>query len=370
MMNIKYHYLLLITALSLFSCGKENETAELPPQVSLSLETDQLTLSPGEIFKITASVSDSQYKSEWLLNNELVSTANEYNFTAGDEGVYSLKYKAINDAGEFSKTYTITVVFSPGRPVSPESNAYVTSLVVYKPAPGQFINKAPGNLESANSIVGKKGTVSLGAYGGYIVLGFDHTVLDVADKEDIIVYGNGSSSSAEPGIVYVMRDDNKNGLADDTWYELSGSAYNSPGYERNYSVTYTRPNPATADIPWRDSKGNTGVVKTNNFHKQAYYPEWIAENEYTLTGSLLPSSNIDMSNPNFIKSAPFEFGYADNIAGSDKLDIKNAINAEGKTVKLYGIDFIKIQTGIQASLGWLGELSTEVTGVADLSLVK
>lgn len=369
-MNPKYYYFFCIIAVfSFFSCGKENDPV-LPPQVQLSVETDQVKLSPGETLTITASGTDSQSEREWLLNDQPVSTSNEFKFSSEDEGIYTLKFRAANSAGEFSKTYTITVVYTPGRPVNPESNAYVTSLIEYKPAPGQFINKAPGNLESANSIVGKKGTVTLGAYGGYIVLGFDHTVVDVTDKEDIIVYGNGSSSSAEPGIVYVMRDDNANGLADDTWYELSGSAFNTEGYERNYSVTYTRPNPVTADVPWRDSKGNTGVVKTNTFHKQAYYPEWITANEYTLTGSLLPSGNINMSNPNFIISSPFPFGYADNTAGSDKLDIKNAINAEGKSVKLYGIDFIKIQTGIQANMGWLGELSTEVTGVADLSLIK
>ena len=258
---------------------------------------------------------------------------------------------------------------APIKPITDESNMYVTELFEFMPAPGQFINKAPGNLASAKGILGGKGMVSLGAWGGYIVLGFDHTVVN-NDGEDIIVYGNAMPTFSEPGIIYVMQDENGNGKPDDTWHEVVGSEFGKEGYIRNYSVTYTRPNPTTGDIPWKDNQGKTGVVATNTFHKQPYFPEWIEEDEYTLTGSILSSKNIDMTNPSYITSAPFEYGYADNTPDGDKIDISNAIDKDGNKVSLKGIDFIKIQTGIQANMGWLGELSTEVIGVADLSLVK
>jgi len=260
---------------------------------------------------------------------------------------------------------------APVRPVTGQSNAYVTQLFSYNPAPGQFINTSLGNNDGAKAILnGKQNTVTLGAFGGSIVLGFDHTVLDQDNKEDIIIYANAAASSAEPGVVWVMEDKNGNGQPDDNWYELAGSAQTLPGYSRAYSITYTRPNPATADVPWTDNKGGSGVVKTNIYHTQAYYPEWITTNIYTVTGTLLPSSNINTTNPTFITSTPFAFGYADNTPNGDKLDIANAIDDKGNKVKLKGIDFIKIQTGIQANLGWLGELSTEVRGVADISLEK
>lgn len=260
---------------------------------------------------------------------------------------------------------------APVRPVTGQSSAYVTQLFSYTPAPGQYINTSLGNDDGAKTILnGKTGTVSLGAFGGSIVLGFDHTVVDQDGKEDIIVYANAATGSAEPGVVWVMQDLNGNGKPDDTWYELAGSAQTLPGYSKTYSVTYTRPNPATADVAWTDNKGGSGVVKTNTFHKQAYYPEWITANTYTVTGTLLPSSNINDTNPTFITSNAFAFGYADNTVGGDKLDIANAIDDKGNKVKLKGIDFIKIQTGIQYNLGWLGELSTEVRGVADISLEK
>lgn len=258
------------------------------------------------------------------------------------------------------------------QPVVTNKSKFVTELIEYMPAPGQFINTENlGDMAGAKSVLKTAdGLVSLGAWGGYIVLGFDHTVLNVPDKEDFIIYANAFLNFAEPGIVWVMQDENGNGKADDTWYEVAGSEFGKPGYKRNYSVTYTRPDPATGDVPWKDSDGNTGVVATNIYHTQPYFPEWIKGNTYTLTGTKLSNRNIDMTNPTYITSLAFDWGYADNTSGGDKIDIANAIDKNGNKVTLTGIDFVKIQTGIQANMGWLGELSTEVCGVADLNMVK
>ncbi|EHQ30522.1 hypothetical protein [Mucilaginibacter paludis] len=257
------------------------------------------------------------------------------------------------------------------RPVTAQSSPYLTQLFDFNPAPGQFDNTGLADTTAAKSILnGRQGLVSLGAWGGYIVLGFDHTVLDVAGKPDLIIYGNAFIGFAEPGVVWVMQDSNGNGKPDDTWYELTGSAQYKTGYLRNYSVTYTRPGCDTCSVLWKDSQGKTGVVKTNIFHTQPYFPIGIKANSYTLTGTLLPSSNIDNSNPSYITSAPFDFGYADNTAGGDQVDIANAIDSNGDRVTLKGIDFIKVQTGIQYNMGWLGEQSTEVGGAADLSQLK
>lgn len=253
--------------------------------------------------------------------------------------------------------------------------SFVSKLIEYLPAPGQFINTDLGNTVGANTIIGKKGMVSLGAWGGSIVLGFDHMVINQLDKDDIIIYGNPLPTFSEPGIVWVMQDTNGNGLADDTWYEVGGSELKNLAYQRNYAVTYTKPAADTDPVPWKDVYGKTGVVETNTFHKQAYFPEMKDKagkliTEYTLKGSLLSNRNIDMSDSGMILSKPYDWGYADNLVGGDKIDIANAIDQNGKKVTLQGIHFIKIQTGVQANMGWLGELSTEVTGVEDISLMK
>jgi len=258
----------------------------------------------------------------------------------------------------------------PVRSVTSSSNAYVTTLFEFNPAPGQFINTGLGDTVAAKgTLKTDQGLVSLGAWGGYITVGFDHTILDKDGQADFIVYGNAFSLFAEPGVIWVMQDTNGNGKPDDTWYEIKGSAYYTDGYTRNYSVTYTRPACDTCSVPWKDNKGKTGVVQTNIFNTQAYFPKGQASS-YTLTGTLLPSSKINMDDPSFITSGSFDYGYGDNTAGGDKIDIATAIDANGNKVNLKGIDFIKVQTGILFNMGWLGEQSTEFCGAADLSLLK
>lgn len=365
-MNIKRYLVIGILSILSVSCTKDEP---LPAPV-MSINESQVDGEVGKAIRFSATVDRSGIYHIWKLNDSIESNSDTYEFTPVKPGSYKIEYVALNNAGVYTKTYQVKVG-APIRHAGPNSNMYVTDLFEFLPAPGQFINKAPGNLQSAEGILGKRtGMVSLGAWGGTIVLGFDHTVMNVPDKEDIVIYGNPQANFAEPAIVWVMQDENANGKPDDTWYEVAGSEFGKAGYLRDYEVTYTRPDPATASIPWKDNKGNTGVVATNTFHRQSYYPEWITANEYTLKGSLLPGSNIDMSVPTYITSMPFNWGYADNTVGGDKIDISNAINKDGHKINLSGVDFVKIQTALQANMGWLGELSTEVTGVADASMIK
>jgi hypothetical protein len=262
------------------------------------------------------------------------------------------------------------VKMGPFRPVTASSNAYVMQFFEYNPAPGQFLNTDIASESTARTIVGnEQGLVSLGAWGGYVVYGFDHTVVD-STGPDLLVIGNAFSKFAEPGVVWVMQDQNGNGKPDDTWFEIEGSASSKPGYIRNYSVTYYRPDPIDGNVPWKNNKGDSGYILTNIFNVHDYYPDNKIENSYTLTGTLLPSTNIDTTDPNYITSASFDYGYCDNSAGGDYIDLTTAIDATGKRVYLKGIDFVKIQTGIYYNMGWLGEQSTEVAGIADARLYK
>lgn len=354
----------------MFSCTKEIDLYSVLPEIELSQEGNDLNITMGETLNFTATVTnESEYLEEWYLDDVLVSSDAVYDFIPEKSGTYILSYSASNDAGAITNAYTILVA-AVIRPITEQSNLYVTSLIDYLPAPGQFINTSLGSEVGAKTIEGKKGMVSLGGWGGSVSYAFDHTVLNIADSNDLMVYGNAMPNFAEPGIVWVMQDENANGIADDTWYEIKGSADELEGTIKNYSVTYTKPEPITADVPWTDSEGNSGVLATNVFHSQAYYPESVTEDSYTLTGTILSSNNINMSNPRFITSAPFDAGYADNTSGGDQIDIASAIDVSGNAVNLTGVDFIKVQTAIQANMGWLGELSTEVTGIADLSLLK
>lgn len=254
----------------------------------------------------------------------------------------------------------------PIHEITPNSSAFVDTVFSYMPAPGQFINTGLGDIETVQENINHK-VISLGAWGGAIVLGFDHTVLNHTGA-DIMVKGNAIEKMAEPGVVWVMRDTNGNGLPDETWYELKGSAYGKKGYVRDYSIIYYKPEAAGIDIAWKSSDGKEGVIKANKYHHQNFYPGWEESNSYKLSGTVLPSSNIDSTG--IFTVMPFEFGYADNTVGGDALDIDSAIDEDGQSVQLDGLDFIKIQTGILANLGAIGELSTEVFSIQDLHMEK
>ena len=221
--------------------------------------------------------------------------------------------------------------------------------------------------------------VSLGAFGGYIVVGFDHSIAASGDY-DFAILGNSFDGSSEPGVVWVMQDENSNGEPDDTWYELRGSETGAEGTIQNYEVTYYRPAGPAMSVQWIDNMGGSGDINyLKNFHNQEYYfPLWIEGESYTLTGTRLEARNYDKSGNGSLWVQPaYDWGYADNCSTIDRLTdnehsdakpsannfkISNAIDFEGEAVELSHIDFVKVQSAVQAESGWLGELSTEVCG--------
>ena len=58
---------------------------------------------------------------------------------------------------------------------------------------------------------------------------------------NIAITGNAFDGSSEPGIVWVMQDENGDGLPNDTWYELRGSEYGKAETWQDYAVTYHKP---------------------------------------------------------------------------------------------------------------------------------
>ena len=257
------------------------------------------------------------------------------------------------------------------RPITTESSPYISEVLSYRPGPGQYTNKNLGNIESSESIIGDKtGLVSLGAWGGSIIFTFDHTIPNMENENDFIIYGNAFSGFSEPGIVQVSFDENGNGIADDTWYEIAGSAHKNNNTLLNYETTYTNPNNDTEDVPWVDNFNNNGVIKAGTINK---YPLFIEEQEtVTYSGTrIFPTINSG----GLVSIEPLEWGYADNFnsdyqanGNGNVFDIDWAVDQNLNSVSLRGIDFIKVYTGAQESLGFLGEFSTEIKGAEDLSL--
>lgn len=278
-----------------------------------------------------------------------------------------------------------------------DGSPYITRVLDYRPAPGQFVNTLPAyqegdTQESMNQKVldaignGKKnGMITLGAYGGYVIVGFDHTIRNVKDEKDFRVLGNAFEGSSEPAIVMVAYDKNRNGKPDaDEWYELVGSEYRKEGTVKGYEITYFRNEEGHVPMPdtdnflsdatncrWTDNQEGSGYVFKNTFHEQEYFPQWIDENQLVFKGTLLPDNAVD-NGPDvaarWVLNA-YDWGYADNTQGGDMFDIGWAVDGNGQPVDLPGADFIKVYTGVNQYCGWLGETSSEVGGFEDLHML-
>ena len=96
-------------------------------------------------------------------------------------------------------------------PTPEGATAYITKVFDFVPAVGQFTNLLPeyeegDTQEAMNEKVlaaignNKKGMISLGGFGGYVVVGFDHTIANVVGKRDFRVLGNAFYSADNPDI--------------------------------------------------------------------------------------------------------------------------------------------------------------------------
>ena len=326
-------------------------------------------------------------------------------FTTESAGEYKIIGTATTEKqGEkvvLSREFAVTVYESGAfyRKMSGDSKAEWNRVYDFTPAPGQFVGEIKQDdytgdettpeaaVAYAERRLSKELYVSLGGFGGYIIVGFDHSI-DNSGDYDLGILGNSFNGSSEPGIVWVMQDENGNGLPDDTWYELAGSETGKEETIQNYAVTYYRPSAPQMPVQWTDNQGNSGSIDyLKPYHWQEYYyPQWIKEDSYTLTGTCLKARNYDASGKGVYWVNPhYDWGYADNWSPIDRLTgdanadasananyfkISNAIDFEGQSIDLKYIDFVKVQVAVNAKSGWLGEISTEVFGFFDYNMRK
>ncbi|WP_426275638.1 cell surface protein [Chryseobacterium sp. S-02] len=336
----------------------------------------------------------------WSINDSVISQDSQLEFISPVVKIYPLTLKVESNGA--TRTYNSKIIVNHE---AGNFSKYISNVFDFRPAVGQFMNEIPEYVngdtydkilqKAKSSLVGEGSSmISLGGFGGYVTFGFDHTIPNMEGRDFKILgnafWGNDAnqprSGSCEPGIIMVAYDRNKNGKPDeDEWYEIAGSEYFKNTTVKNYSITYYKPNENKAPVPgsefwqtdveylkWEDNLGNSGYKTKNTFHAQSYYPQWLSNTSYTLTGTKLLNNFYDQSGTGvYWVGKSYDFGYADNAPNNDEasnIDISWAVDKNGKYVKLPGIDFVKVYTGTNQEAGWLGEVSTEVAGAYDLHL--
>lgn len=316
------------------------------------------------------------------------------------------------------------------------NHPWLTRVYEYRPAPGQFINTLPvarvgepvdsvlarcrasicGHIDTTTTTfhgqtitridtVWAESMISLGGYGGYVVVAFDHPVVNMHDY-DFDIWGNAfvsdresNGGSSEPGIVMVGVDVDGDGVPSDgdKWYELAGSEYHHPKTQHDYTITYYRPDEGKPRVPsptdpflndityirWTsndvDPDSTSGYMSRNTYHNQPYWPLWLQDEEtLTFSGAKLRCNAIDVGgndgNSYYVQYF-FDWGYVDNLPNYSALTpealhnpgfkIDWAVDEQGNPVNLSHIDFIKVYNAMNQYCGWTGETSTEVAGGID-----
>ena len=329
--------------------------------VQVSTTVEGLTLSGSGRSATIAPVTDHEMPQGFSLifsnangtnfdvNSVTVTTTNAAAFAFNTEGEQNPKYGygAVQLCGdETSITITRDGVDGQCMINVPKPTAQVDGqgLAAYLPAAGQFMNEGangsgwggPFTATNSNKLKGLvegyvTTGVSLGAFGGYVVLDFGVPAKDEAGNVtggiyndpdnaygvDFILYGNAMGTWAEPGCVQVSLDG-------ENWYDLAGSLHYRPettdkGYAIwDYSTTYTHPEAAESEetgangvaVPYASTyklrptsaeATESGTVAINAWHKHSYFPLYnnyfVALNglSTSLNGLVPPLTGLDLT---------------------------------------------------------------------------
>lgn len=346
-----------------------------PPVISLIVPPTGLYVLTGREYTFAPEVQNGENaRYEWYLDDSSVpvSTEKDYIFMRTQPGDCSLRLTVTNEDGTAEKTVAVHVVDVIPVRIAFIPSSYLADPLVRSVSLGRTLFLRP----QVSDAVGPE-------YAWYVngVLQEDATQRMFAftpEKEgeyDFSIPGNQFEGSNEPGVVWVMQDVNGNGKPDDEWYELRGSETGGEWTVQEYAVTYYRPAGPRQGVKWTDNLGRSGqVAYLGQFHAQDYYyPLWLEEESHTYYGTGLRQNTTQTPGGDWSNNS-FEWGYVDN-AGSDNLEsssktgktwfkISNAMTPDGQPAGLRYIDFIKVQSAINGSAGGLGELSTEVAGMA------
>ena len=330
--------------------------ADLELKVQVSMATEGLTISGSGLSATIAAdtgrdipqafsliLSDSTGK-DFVQSEYTITTTRAAIFDFDNSGTQDAKYGygVVELYGDLTAItiqrsgYSSQCIINVPTPTAQRAG---TGIVAFLPAAGQFVNEGANSSgwggaftkKNANTLKGivegyVSTGVSLGSFGGYVVMDFGEPAKDATGKVtggifndaanaygvDFTLYGNALSSWAEPGCVQVSEDG-------ETWYTLAGNLhYQTPTYTVatdetvtetdeegnalsdfktitvsksgaiwNYSVTYTNP-VAENDTLATGESGTTGKnvvysytglsengkgrVLFNNWHRHNYFP--------------------------------------------------------------------------------------------------
>jgi transcription elongation GreA/GreB family factor len=337
--------------------ARPGETLVLAPVRYLIGWNDDHSPAAGTTY--SWSVSGGAYDTSAATNGEF------FDFTPSATGTYTVRVSVTGKSyvtGDFiTKTAETEAICYTGT-VSETKTWWKSgsSRVVKNFAPGQFVQSGAGY------------GWSLGTIGGYMMWQAPQGL------ERYGVAGNDFGAWAEPGIVWMMEDNNGNGVPDEMWYEIKGpndilEEY-LPFITRRYAITFVNAGEETVNeygqtlsAPgWVDCRGRTDTLPGGWPKDWGVTGDWVT---YTCT-ILGDDGNIAngvyggdghfSAIPTWYREKNRYLGYVDARTHSS-FYVDDAIDARGNPVTLTNVRFIKVHTARFSYGGIFGEVSTEVS---------
>lgn len=396
------HLLLIAFAAVFTSCSSNNDDDKAEEKIAVTLQ-EKYETSTFSVLNIPASAEVASPVYEWILTknpmnqttDSIVGNTKDLRFVPIYAGAYELTLNVTSGDKKGSKKTIVNVTNE-----TKNYNPYITSIFDFDPAPGMFANDvykdgfkkedvvrtALGRINETN--VGYQ--LDLGGFGGSIIVGFDHTVVNVSGQNDFKIYGGDLTDKANPpapGIIYVAYDKNGNGKPDeDEWYEIIGSQHTKANTIKNFKITYHKkavgvpvvvsgPNDMFSDREHIFCENNSPETyyMPKSKSKKEYYPLWATQTSVTYEGTKL---NVDFvtarpGQTTLWNFTPPEWGYANAV--NPDIDIDWAVDKNGNKANLPGINFIKVVNCVSEPMGLCHQqssMATKFAGAGDLHLLK
>jgi len=396
------HLLLIAFAAVFTSCSSNNDDDKAEEKIAVTLQ-EKYETSTFSVLNIPASAEVASPVYEWILTknpvnqttDSIVGNTKDLRFVPIYAGAYELTLNVTSGDKKGSKKTIVNVTNE-----TKNYNPYITSIFDFDPAPGMFANDvykdgfkkedvvrtALGRINETN--VGYQ--LDLGGFGGSIIVGFDHTVVNVPGQNDFKIYGGDLTDKANPpapGIIYVAYDKNGNGKPDeDEWYEIIGSQHTKANTIKNFKITYHKkavgvpvvvsgPNDMFSDREHIFCENNSPETyyMPKSKSKKEYYPLWATQTSVTYEGTKL---NVDFvtarpGQTTLWNFTPPEWGYANAV--NPDIDIDWAVDKNGNKANLPGINFIKVVNCVSEPMGLCHQqssMATKFAGAGDLHLLK
>lgn len=401
--------LLALASLSIGCSSDDDKKDVVTPPVDEVADPIEITLKEQHevatfsVLNITASADITNPEFEWVMTknpvnqvtDSIVGTTKDLRFITLYPGIYELTLNVSADGKKGSKKTVINVINE-----EKNYNPYVKNIYDFNPAPGTFANdlfkEGASKEEFMQVALGRINETSvgypldLGGFGGSIIVGFDHTVVNIPGEKDLRVFGGNLTDKADPpapGLIYVAYDKNGNGKPDeDEWYEIVGSSHNKENTIKNFKITYHRPEEGKPVVvtgpndPFLDhehlfceNNQDESYYMARSKNKKEYYPLWISQNTSVFEGLKL-DVNFEPTRPGQTTLWEFEapeWGYVN--AKSPDIDIDWAVDKNGNKANLPGVDFIKIVNCVSEPMGLCHQqssMATKFSGAADLHIIK